>query len=164
MKNTLRITLLILATFVLLSGCSLPNGATERSKDIVLTTENASDYLTFSLRGGGSDPSVTSEGIKYASVQANGNISGISGYEYNDVTITLKFSFKIISYSHNMWGDKDTFIFDVTTDPIQLNFGGNGVVNAYEEIDRAFSFGVKERSVECLGYEIVSITGTVRPM
>ncbi|GEM_PF-2429862 len=160
MKNTIRIISIILSAVIILSGCSFSNGTTKDSKNIVLTTENASNYLTFSLYGGGGSPDYSSSyGVVYRTVEANGDISGISGYEYDNVNITLKFNYKLTPA-----GNYDNENYDIITEPIQLNVGGYGVVNVSERTNNNTYYKFYESDIECLGYEIVSITGTVKPV
>lgn len=159
MKKSIKLFCVILAIVFTFSGCG--SSFLGGSSKITLTPENASDYLTFSLHGGGGDPEYTSTfGIVYNTMEAYGNISGVSGYNYDNVSITLKFSFRLTSA-----GGKDHGIHSITTEPIQLNVGGNGTVKKSEDSynDGTFNYSLYEGEVECLGYEIVSVSGTVTP-
>ena len=93
-------------------------------------------------------------------MEAYGNISGVSGYNYDNVSITLKFSFRLTGAA-----GKDHGIHSITTNPIQLNVGGNGTVKESEDSynDGTINWTLFEKEVECLGYEIVSVSGTVTP-
>lgn len=157
MKKSIKLFCVIWAVVFTFSGCSSLFASATPSK-ITLTPENASDYLTFSLHGGGGDPEYRSSyGIVYKTMEAYGNISGVSGYNYDNVVITLKFRFSVTTA-----GDKVGETKSITSWPISLNVGGNGTVNASESTyDKRASRYATE--VECLGYEIVSVTGTVTP-
>lgn len=155
MKNTIRIISIILSAVIILSGCSFSNGTTKDRKKIVLTTENVSNYLTFSLHGGGGNSNYNSYlgEIVYKSLEASGNISGISGYEYDDVSITLVFKYEITPSN-----DFISQTFTTLPETVDLNIGGNGVVNVSNPFTNGFT------KVECLGYEVVAVSGTVKPI
>ncbi len=160
MKNSVKLISVLMAIMLLFCGCT-SSGFLGGKSSTALTTENASDYLTFSLHGGGGDPDYSSTyGIVYHSVEVNGDISGISGYEYNDVSIVLKFSFKLTSSDGT-----DNGTYELTTEAIPLNVGGNGIVNVSESNreEAYFTTSFYESNIECLGYEIVSVTGSVKP-
>jgi len=156
MRNTIKVFSIILLAVILFSGCSFSNETTRNTKkDIVLTTENIHDYLTFSLHGGGGNSNYNSYlgEIVYKSLEASGNISGISGYEYDDVSITLVFKYEVTP--------SDDFISETfTTLPktVNLNIGGNGVVNVSNPFTNSFT------KVKCLGYEVVAVSGKVKPI
>lgn len=155
MKNVIKLLAIILSVVIIFSGCSLSNGTiASNKKDITLTTENVYDYLTFSLHGGGGDSDYSSYyGIYYKSLVANGNISGVSGYEYDNVSVNLVFEYKITKK-----GEDFSQSFTTLPKTVELNIGGSGVVS----VSDPFSVGLTE--VKCLGYEVVSVTGTVKPM
>lgn len=159
MNKCIKLISVLISVILLFCGCTSADLMGGKSS-ITLTTENASDYLTFSLHGGGGNPDYSSSyGIVYHSVEAYGDISGINGYEYDNVNVTLKFNYKLTPA-----GNYDNENYDIITDPIPLNVGGYGVVNVSERTNKNTYYKFYESDVECLGYEIISITGTVKPI
>lgn len=159
MKKSIKIISLLMVMILSLCGCSSSGGFGNNSS-VTLTPDNASDYLTFSLHGGGGDTDYTSTwGIVYRSLEAYGTISGLPGYEYNNASIILKFTYSLTGADGDSNGR-----YEITTEPISLNIGGNGNVNVTENTRREayYTTSFYESDVECLGYEIVSITGTVK--
>ena len=151
---------LVLSVMILFSACSTIDGTT--NNEIQLTTDNASQYLNFSIKGGGDGADYSSMyGIGYENIAVNGTITGIAGYTYNNVTITMKFSFTYEDWS----GGQDSYGGDYTqsiTQDIALNVGGSGNVSASERIQlEPYHYVGHWSNVECQGYEIVDITGTV---
>ena len=158
MKKTTKLICVILSVIILFTGCGMSGLGTSQ---VTLTKENATDYLTFSLHGGGGDPQYSSTfGVVYNTMEAYGSIEGISGYSYNNVTIVLNFKFRLTSAS-----GKDNGIQTISSGPVVLNLAGNGTVQASGDSYKAgtMNYSLFESKVECLGYEIVSITGTVSP-
>ena len=166
-----RVICLLLSLCLVFSACSATSSnqsastseqETTTSNEIQLTTENASNYLTFEIKGGGAGTDYSSMyGIGYEGVTVNGTITGVSGYTYNNVTITMNFKFTY----ENWGGGRDYTGGDYTqtiTEDVVLNAGGNGTVSASEKIQlEPYHYVGHWSNVECLGYEIVSASGTV---
>lgn len=138
---------LIICTF---TAC-VNNSKSKGNNVVVLTPDNASDYFTFHINGGGADFDNISSNICY-SVQFNGTITGLAGYTYNDVEIEITCYYDLQTTSCK----GSCTLSDTTT----LNLGGNGNVNASERIYRRTTLFDK-CVVNCTGYEVTSITGTV---
>ena len=153
--KALKILCLVISVVLLFSACSFGGSTVDETtteetakNEIQLTTENASQYLTFELHGYPTNYSSS----YYTGVVVNGTISGIAGYTYNNVTVTID-----VTFSYNNYDDYslDDETYKVTTSS-QLNLGGSGTV-AYEEEYT----GNHMTDVNCLGYTITSVTGTV---
>lgn len=155
--KTIKLLTLVLATIFVFSACSMSDNASNEaavsksvSNEIQLTTENASQYLTFELHGYPTDYSYGT----YKKVAANGNISGIPGYTYNNVTVELSFS-----YSYTYGSRSDSCVITASSD---LNLAGNGTVSVEETAKHNGTNVVAYMSdCECDGYTITSVTGTV---
>lgn len=155
MKRILSLCVILTLLAAIFSSCSY-SGTESNSSDIQLTTDNATNYLTFSIRGGGSDAEYIFSEYKYKSAYFNGTITGVSGYTYNDVTITVSCKYSC----QNSSGKTETFTLSDTT---SLNVGGNGSVSAEDTTDHLTGYSGYHycTSVECNGYVITSISGTV---
>lgn len=161
--KSLKVLCMVFALIIVLSACSASNSVADnsnvseenKSNEIQLTTQNASQYLTFELHGYPTEYSYGS----YKKVAANGTISGIPGYTYNNVTVELSFSY---SYTYGSSGS-DTC--EITTSST-LNLAGNGTVSVEETAKHS---GANSNIIaymsdcECNGYTIISVTGTVTP-
>ena len=141
--KTIKVFCTILSVVLIFTRCSMSDNA---SNEIQLTTENASQYLTFELHGYPSDYNASWD--SYSELTVNGTITGVPGYSYNNVVITVAVGFK---YHGDDYADHNHTIEASST----LNIGGSGTVSASEYIGGHMSL------VESTGYTITSVTGTV---
>lgn len=154
LKRTLCIISTAILVLTVFSACSHNNAEIENvNNEIQLTTDNASQYLTFELHG---YPTDYSSGT-YKKVAVNGTISGIPGYTYNNVIIELDFDFSW-SYGEGYGYHSGTHTATATT---ELNLAGNGTISIEETARQSGNISVYMKNCSCDGYRIVSVSGTV---
>ena len=109
-----------------------------------LTPENVSDYITVSLSGTLNESYTGEYFTYYDSVDLYGNVKGVSGYEFEDVSI-------IIDVYVGSMSEEDTVSFVV-----YLNKDGDAIIDTtrYFGEDRTCILGIQS-------YDIVSVSGKV---
>lgn len=162
----IKILSLLLVCVLLFTACSAGGGSNIESTDtttstinnsVQLTTDNASQYLNFNLHG---YPSDYDGYYFYEKLVVTGSISGIAGYTYNNVSVKLSVKFTFDKkWSNELWSTVDSCSVEIAT---QLNLGGNGNVSVEEAPTTQNGVNLGSiKNVECLGYTITSVTGSV---
>ena len=149
MKKTLALFMSALLVFlcVCFSGCDMP-GVKQKT---TLTTDNIDQYITVELKGGGDDFTYMYSDYYAKALSVTGSITGVPGYTYENVSITISCTFTGTKHS-GIWGETVT---QTVTTIANLNVGGSATVVANEKADNYM------KDVSCLGYEIISVSGTV---
>lgn len=153
MKRIVLVFTIILSLCLFTACGNVSNNSSISDNKIMLTTENAEDYLSIELRGFGNPFTKYS----YDKLCISGSISGVSGCFYNNVSITISTTFQFEDNRMYKHSEKHTQVVTFTSD---LNLGGTSNVNVREPImvegEQLYPDGVT-----CLGYEIISITGYI---
>ena len=157
MNKFIKLISIVLSLVLLFCGCA--SNSSNEKPTITLNQDSASEYLTFSLHGGGGEPEYSSlyGAIAYHTVEAYGTIQGKSNCLYENVSIILKFTYKVTGLSSV---EKESRDYYFVTDPIELDSNGCGTVDVSKNTDLQY-WKFFEKEVECLGYEIVAATGTI---
>lgn len=123
-KKMKRIVAIILVAIMLLSlvaftGCTSTGqtGDSPSNNEIKLTLDNYSDYLTISANVYGDGNKTWSSYLSaymYGEATGTARVSGISNYEYNDVTVKITIYFSYGNEEHDI---------PIT---VRLNKGGSG--------------------------------------
>lgn len=142
MKRNIFIFLLVLMfAFV---GCGKTEGEPENKK-IILTTSNIENYINLSVY-----PDIEAVSYSYGTgtykFGGRATTSGIAGYSYENVTITIKASFSYLDESRDV------------TFKVKCNVGGYGSGSAVNS-KSVYSFK-RNWMTEHANYKIVSVTGT----
>lgn len=139
-KFSIFITMLVcLFALVGLTSC----GGNSEPKTITLTTDNIEDYINLSVY-----PDIQYNYDKYQTYYFGGKAeaTGIEGYSYENVTITIKVGFSYIGESRDV------------TFTVKCNVGGNGSGHA-QNSKKVYDFQ-SDWMTKSAYYDIVSVTGT----
>lgn len=148
----------IMVFMVLFSGCDVSD-----TNKITLTVDNASDYLEFNIKAGGADAKYNSylHSLGYASVFMSGEINGISGYSYDNVVVTIACSYSFEDNAGGRLPGLEWKYHTTLSETVKLNVGGNGKIEKKEDLEVLTNCIEYFKNIECPGYVIQSISGTV---
>lgn len=159
MKRVWAILMALIILTVLVSGCDASS-----SGKVALTVDNASDYLEFNIKAGGDDSEYSSmrQAVAHKSAFMSGTISGISGYTYDNVVVTIACTFTFEEMSGGRRPGLESKYTTTLSETVKLNVGGNGKIAKKEELHVLPNSDEAFKNVKCSGYVIESISGTVR--
>ena len=130
---------------IALTSCGGDSSKPE-DNSIILTVDNIENYVTLSVKPNCTQSSYNSVGCGKCQFGAYTTVTGIAGYTYNNVKITVKAAFSYLGES------------DSVTMIINCNVGGNGSDSA---VSSRYIYDFKRAwMTQNAHYEIVSVTGT----
>lgn len=128
-----------------LTSCDFESDGPVETKDnsIILTVDNIQTYINLSVY-----PDLKCHDYKYHVYDFGGRatVTGITGYSYNNVSITIKVGFNHMTKSREV------------TFTVKCNIGGNGSGGAKHDTQVIGLEG--DWIIACAYYKIVSVTGT----